>query len=256
MKNAVRSFVLFASVAGLSAASLAQSDAAARDAVARYDQPTQQAVVQKLSSKSQFKSVNASVQEGIVTLTGTVHLYQAKLDAAGKVRKMDHVQGVRNLITVDGEPIPDQKLQTDLNRKLKLDRIGYFDNTFNYITVAVKDGVVSVDGETASYPARDSALALVQRAEGVKDVVNNIKMLPNSLFDDSIRRAAVRELYGDNVLGRYASDPAHPIRIIVENGHLSLYGTVEREMDKNIAGVRASGVEGAFSVQNNLVVSR
>jgi osmotically-inducible protein OsmY len=56
------------------------------------------------------------------------------------------------------------------------------------------------------------------------------------------------------VLGRYASDPARPIRIVVDNGHVTLYGTVENAMDKNIAGIRASGVQGAFSVENKLVV--
>jgi osmotically-inducible protein OsmY len=40
----------------------------------------------------------------------------------------------------------------------------------------------------------------------------------------------------------------------VENGHLSLYGTVANTMDKNIAGIRANQVFGAFSVQNNLQV--
>jgi len=57
------------------------------------------------------------------------------------------------------------------------------------------------------------------------------------------------------VLGRYATDPVHPIRIVVDNGHVTLYGSVESSMDKTIAGVRASGVSGAFSVDNRLVVN-
>jgi osmotically-inducible protein OsmY len=55
-------------------------------------------------------------------------------------------------------------------------------------------------------------------------------------------------------LGRYAIDPARPIRIIVNNGNISLYGAVANTMDKQIAGVRANSVPGAFSVQNNLIV--
>jgi hyperosmotically inducible protein len=58
------------------------------------------------------------------------------------------------------------------------------------------------------------------------------------------------------VLSRYAMDPAHPIRIIVENGHLTLYGSVENKMDKDVAGVRAGQVFGAFSVENKLVVEK
>jgi len=46
----------------------------------------------------------------------------------------------------------------------------------------------------------------------------------------------------------------HPIRIVVDNGHVTLYGTVESAMDKTIAGMRANAVPGAFSVENKLVV--
>jgi hyperosmotically inducible periplasmic protein len=46
-----------------------------------------------------------------------------------------------------------------------------------------------------------------------------------------------------------------PIRIVVDNGHVTLYGTVQSQMDKSIAGLRASGVFGAFSVDNKLAVN-
>jgi osmotically-inducible protein OsmY len=45
-----------------------------------------------------------------------------------------------------------------------------------------------------------------------------------------------------------------PIRIIVKNGHVTLAGVVDSEADKNIAGIRANGVPGIFSVTNNLRV--
>ncbi|MFI4923300.1 MAG: BON domain-containing protein, partial [Burkholderiales bacterium] len=81
-----------------------------------------------------------------------------------------------------------------------------------------------------------------------------VKVLPVSIFDDSIRIRTARAIYRDSVLGRYAIDPVDPIRIVVQNGHVTLYGTVQNTMDKNIAGLRANGVQGAFSVENKLVV--
>jgi osmotically-inducible protein OsmY len=45
-----------------------------------------------------------------------------------------------------------------------------------------------------------------------------------------------------------------PIRIIVQNGHVTLMGVVDSEMDRNIAGMRANGVPGVFSVNNQLRV--
>jgi len=55
-------------------------------------------------------------------------------------------------------------------------------------------------------------------------------------------------------LSKYAMDPARPIRIIIDNGHVTLYGSVETKMDKEIAGIRANQLPGAFSVENKLVV--
>src|ERR1700675_1422950 len=223
-------------------------------ATGRYDQQIQQAVSHKLHDAKQLQSVNSSVEDGIVTLTGTVGLYQDKLDAAKKVKKLANVTGVRNDIAVAGETVPDSLLQQKLAKKLAYDRVGYYDNAFHYLALSVKDGVATINGETLNDVAKDSALAIVARTPGVKDVVNEVNVLPVSLFDDSIRVRTARAIYRDSVLSRYATDPVHPIRIVVDNGHVTLYGTVESAMDKTIAGIRASGVPGAFSVENKLVV--
>jgi osmotically-inducible protein OsmY len=221
----------------------------------RYDQQIQQAASHKLQKEKHLQSVNMSVDDGIITLTGTVNLYQDKLDAAKKVKKLSNVSGVRNDIAVAGESVPDIQLATKLNKKLAYDRIGYYDNAFNYVAVDVKDGVVTLTGDALYDVPRDVALDLVARTPGVKDVVNDIKVLPVSIFDDSIRLRTARAIYHDSVLGRYATDPVDPIRIVVENGHVTLYGTVERAMDKDIAGIRANSVPGSFSVENKLVVN-
>ena len=220
----------------------------------RYDQQIQQTVTHKLHDAKQLQGVNSSVEDGIVTLTGTVGLYQDKLDAAKKTKKLANVTGVRNDIAVAGETVPDTQLQQKLAKKLAYDRVGYYDNAFNYLALSVKEGVATINGDTLNDVAKDSALAIVARTPGVKDVVNQVNVLPVSLFDDSIRVRTARAIYRDSVLGRYASDPVHPIRIVVDNGHVTLYGTVESTMDKTIAGIRANSVPGAFSVENKLVV--
>jgi hyperosmotically inducible periplasmic protein len=84
--------------------------------------------------------------------------------------------------------------------------------------------------------------------------VNEIKVSQVSIFDDNLRVRTARALYRDSVLSRYAIDPARPIRIIVDGGHVSLYGSVDSAMDKQVAGMRAGQVPGVFSVQNNLII--
>lgn len=234
----------------LSATLLAETTAAAR-----YDGHVQTAVTRKLEAKNKFKNVQANVEDGIVTLTGTVDLYQHKLDAAKLARKTANAQGVRNLIEVGGPNVPDAQLEQKLATKLRFVRVGY-DNTFDYFALEVKDGVVTVEGQDRTGLGREEALADIANMPGVKDVVDRVSVAPVSMFDDGIRLRAMRAIYRDSVLGKYATDPAHPIRIIVANGHVTLYGSVENTMDKNIAGLRASGVSGAFSVDNKLVVDK
>ncbi|HEX6823311.1 MAG TPA: BON domain-containing protein [Candidatus Sulfotelmatobacter sp.] len=247
MKNMAGALV---AVALLSVALFADTSAAAR-----YDNEVQNAVTQKLSSKNQLRDVKASVEDGIVTLTGTVDLYQHKLDAAKLARKIGHVQGVRNLVTVAGPDVPDAQLEQKLATKLRYVRVGY-DNTFNYFALGVKDGVVTVEGQDRTGVGRDEALADIANMPGVKDVVENISVAPTSTFDDGIRIRAMQAIYRDPVLSKYAMDPAHPIRIIVANGHVTLYGAVDSAMDKNVAGIRAGQVFGAFSVDNKLVIDK
>jgi len=237
----------------LAAGILSAGLAAQTPSAARYDQDIQARVEKQLADKKDFRNVQASTDDGIVTLTGSVDLYQQKLDATKKIRKSDKVQGVRNLIAVSTN-VPDGELAAKLNRKLYYDRIGY-DNRFNYVTASVNDGVVILVGETRTDVSSDSAEYLASVMPGVKEVVNNIKVAPVSNFDDDIRIAAMRAIYRDPVLSRYAIDPASPIRIVVNNGTLSLYGTVANAMDKNMAGIRANSVFGVFKVQNNLEVA-
>ena len=220
----------------------------------RYDPQIQQAVNQKIQKAKQLQNVSSSVEDGIVTLTGTVGLYEEKLAAANKIKKIANVAGVRNDIAVSGPTVADSELQKKLGKQVAYDRVGYPDNTFNYLAVGVKDGVVTLSGDVVWSVPLDDAMALASRTPGVKDVVNDVTVLPVSGFDDSIRIRTARAIYRDSVLGRYASDPVHPIRIVVDNGHVTLYGSVESTMDRNVAGIRAGEVSGAFSVDNKLVV--
>jgi hyperosmotically inducible protein len=236
---------------GLLSATLVAQTAAAT----RYDDQIQTTVTQKLAKKSQFSDVKSSVEDGIVTLTGTVELYQRKLDAAKLARKTASVQGVRDLITVAGPNVPDEQLEQKLARKLTYVRVNY-DNTFDYFALGVKDGVVTLEGDDLTGMGRDEALADIDSMPGVKDVIANVSVEPVSMFDEGLRVRTARAIYRDPVLSKYAMDPARSIRIIVVNGHVTLYGSVDSTMDKTVAGIRANQIPGAFSVENKLVVEK
>ena len=206
-------------------------------------------------NKSQFKDVKVSVENGIATLTGTVTLYEYKKDAANRVRKAKGVAAVRNEIQVAGPSVPDNDLKAKLAEKLAYDRVGYGTTPFNAITINVENGLVTLGGHAYSDVDKDSAVALVSTYPGVKDVVDDIEVDPTSIMDDQTRLAVARAIYGYPALNKYAIDPAKPIRISVQNGHVELYGVVDSKGDRDLAYIRANGVPGVFGVKNYLQVA-
>jgi osmotically-inducible protein OsmY len=205
-------------------------------------------------NKSQFKDVKVAVDNGIATLSGTVKLYEYKKDAANRVRKAKGVTAVRNEIEVAGPGAPDSELKAKLLEKLTYDRVGY-GNAFNAISLDVENGVVTLGGHARTDVDKDSAVALVSTYPGVKDVVDEIEVDPTSIMDDQTRLAVARAIYAYPSLNKYAIDPAKPIRISVQNGHVELYGVVDSKADKDTAYIRANAVAGVFSVKNYLQVA-
>ena len=128
---------------------------------------------------------------------------------------------------------------------------GVFDNLAYKVD---PDGTVTLLGQVSRPTLKSDAERAVKGIEGVEKVVNNIEVLPTSINDDRIRRAAYRAIYGNSVLSQYQLRAVPPIHIIVKNGNITLEGVVARQMDKQIAGIQANGVHGAFSVTNNLAV--
>ena len=80
------------------------------------------------------------------------------------------------------------------------------------------------------------------------------KTLPLSPFDNRLRLQVARAIYGDSVLSQYAGMAVPPIHIIVDNGRVTLAGVVNTDMEKQIAGLRASQSLSFGTVVNNLVV--
>jgi hyperosmotically inducible periplasmic protein len=244
----------FASLAMLGGASISVAQSTASSVNPGPNDAQIQADVAKALDSKRFKDVKSSVQNGVVTLTGTVELYSAKMDADDRAHHRKNVKGVENLIEVAGPEVDDVTLRNKLAEKLAYDRVGYGTTAFNAFTIGVEKGVVTVGGTAYGPTDKDSALSLVENYPGVRDVIDNVEVAPVSPMDDRIRLAEARSIYGFPQLNKYAIDPAKPIRITVVNGNVTLSGVVDSQSDKDVANIRANAVPGVFKVVNNLEV--
>jgi hyperosmotically inducible protein len=129
---------------------------------------------------------------------------------------------------------------------------GVFDN----LAFSVDGSTVTLSGQVVRPTLRSDAERVVRHIEGVQTVVNNIEVLPPSPFDDQIRLAEYRSIFGFASLGRYSWGPVPSLHIIVKNGHVTLEGVVANPTDSNLAKIRANGVSGVFTVENNLKIDK
>ncbi len=148
----------------------------------------------------------------------------------------------------------DAQLARKLAGAMQYERVGY-GNVFNALAVEMRDGVATLTGFARTPADKSAYLETARRMPGVTSVVDRIQVAPVSQFDDDLRLRLVRAIYGDPALSKYAIDPGAPIRIVVENGHVALYGTVDNNMDRQVAAMRANQVFGAFSVDDHLVAA-
>ncbi len=128
-------------------------------------------------------------------------------------------------------------------------------NVFDYMTFAVDaNGNVTLAGQVTNPVVKRDAGNAIKRIEGVEHVNNQIQVLPLSFMDNGLRVRLYRTIYSYPALEKYGVGINKSIRIIVDNGHVTLMGVVNDEADRNIAGIRANGVPGIFSVDNQLRV--
>jgi hyperosmotically inducible periplasmic protein len=127
---------------------------------------------------------------------------------------------------------------------------GVFDN----LEYNIDGGTVTLSGEVVRPTTKSGAERVVKRLAGVTRVVNNIRVLPLSRFDDNIRAATYRSIARTAGLYRYLQGGNPSLHIVVDNGHVTLEGVVSGKGDLALAKMAANQVPGVFSVTNNLRV--
>jgi hyperosmotically inducible protein len=130
--------------------------------------------------------------------------------------------------------------------------LGYVNFTvFDDISASVEDGVVTLTGHVTMPYKKEDIARRVSRVAGVNVVQNKIQVLPVSIFDDQLRFRIARAIYGNPSFWHYANMAQPPIHIVVKNGHVTLAGVVNSNVERALARSLAIGF-GAFDVKNAL----
>jgi len=221
---------------------LAQRSQLSDEAVAR-------AVVERLISHD-VTGVSVSVESHIVTLRGTVPTLWMKERARAQALKVTDVVTVLSEVAVargESDEVIADLVATRLRRYVFL-------TIFDDADVEVDHGVVTLTGRV-TMPYKAEAFAdLAARVPGVQEVRNQVKALPVSTFDDQLRYAVARGIYGDELFARYAIEANPPVHIVVEHGNVTLTGVVFSEVERRKAEAIARSTFAVMSVTNKLRV--
>ena len=120
------------------------------------------------------------------------------------------------------------------------------------IGVEVKDGVVTLDGNVATYTEKWNAELAAQRVAGVKalDIELKVKLIESSVRTDGDIAASAR-----NVLQWTSSVQSDAVKITVEKGLITLTGQVDWKFQKEAAADAVRFLSGVVGVSDQITIT-
>lgn len=126
---------------------------------------------------------------------------------------------------------------------------------FDDVDARVDGSAVLLTGKVTAPAKKVEIEKRVASIDGVREVRNEIDVLPPLASDDDLRHRVARAIYGNPTFWSYAAMSNPPIHIIVERGHVILRGTVASNVERTMARSLATG-QGERSLINELRAER
>lgn len=217
-------------------------------AVQADDAAVQQRVESRLAKAglTDQGDIRVAVSGGAVTLTGAVTTVEARSAAERTARKESKT--VQNRIEV----LPLERSEAEIRKAVTDAILGYARySIFDAVGFELEHGIVTLRGSVLQpYRAKDIERR-VGKVAGLREVRNEVQVQSPSLFDDQLRFHLARVIYGDDRFVQYSHRADPPIRIVVDRGRITLYGTVVSAVDRALLGQIARETR-AFGVDNQL----
>jgi osmotically-inducible protein OsmY len=189
--------------------------------------------------------VGVEVDEGVVTLTGTVTSWGKRLAAAEAAHKVFGVRDVANdiVVKVPGSPgRTDTEIAQAVRHALEWDVFV----PDKHIMSTVSNGVVTLEGEVTTWSQRESAGQAVRDLSGVREVLNEIVVKPPRVEPAVVRKAI------EGALARRAERQAGRVWFEVEDGAVKVHGAVGSWAEKEAVIGAAKGTPGVRMVEDLL----
>jgi osmotically-inducible protein OsmY len=226
----------------------------AQATMVRTDEGIKVDIVDQLSwdTRVDAADVTVTVDNGRVTLGGSVPTYAAKLAAEDDAWVVAGVRAIQNQIAVTSPPGVSMPSDADLASRIRSRLVGRadLDLAMDKIAVSAVDGFVTLEGTVESYWKKVEAAIEALHVTGVMDVTNKLAVVPTAAFTDE---AIARDIV--SALDRNISTDVENIDVEVNNGTVTLAGTVPNRAARLAAYRAALYAAGVTDIEDNLLVA-
>lgn len=219
--------------------------------VRKNDSEIKQAVLEEFKWNTRIKEteIGVEVENGVVTLTGTVSDYAKKMAAQEAAHFVVGVLDVANNIVVKAPGSPgrtDTEIAQAVRHAIEWDvRVPH-----ERIRSTVSDGIVNLEGNVDFLREREDAERAVRYLDGVCGVRNYLRISPSTMGADEVRAMI------EKVLERRASHEiereAKRIQVSVTEGNVTLRGKIGSFAEKRAILGALSHAPGVHTVTDHL----
>ncbi len=215
------------------------------------DEEIKKQVVDELywDARVDASKVLANVENGRVTLTGTVPSYSARVRAGEDAYRILDVAWVDNRIIVQHPPTALALDDADIRRSVENLLSADPDMDLADIRVSVRDGIVTLKGSVDEYWKKWEAERIAHRARGVHDIINELTVVPTMSIADKAIADDVR-----SAIERNRNVNIEDVDIEVEDKVVTLSGSVPNREVRQAVVETAAFTKGVVDVIDNLTI--
>ena len=204
----------------------------------------------QFDSRVDASNIKVTVDGNEVTLEGTVPTYLSKESAETDVWALEGVLSINNNIEVKYKTPPALPTDEDLQERIENKFLWNADIGSEKINVEVDDLHVTLSGEVEDYWESLEAEMEALNIRGVLGVTNEIVVVPTETLSDELIAEGIMEKIRRNI----AINPDQ-VTVKVEDGKVTLTGSVDTWIARTAARDAASHTSGVVEIDNQILIA-
>jgi len=196
--------------------------------------------------------VKISSKEGVVTLSGEVLEEMHKPMAANTAEAIVGVKSVDNQIVVREDRLPENS-DTWIMMKVQTALVFHSNVSASKTEVSVKNGVVTLKGNAENSARKELTTQYAQKVEGVKSVINNMKLAKPETMGEKIDDASITAQV-KMTLVLHASTSAIRTNVTTKDGVVMVSGKAQNAAEVDLVTKLVEDVDGVIGVINTMSV--